>query len=58
VHVFTFSPKAGNVLVGPFNIPRSGRYRFQMMLSDGHGGVAGLTWNLCLGACARSRTAG
>jgi hypothetical protein len=57
VHVFRFSPKAGNVLVGPFNVPRSGKYRFQMTLSDGHGGIAGLTWNLCLGACARSRSA-
>jgi hypothetical protein len=57
VHVFTFSPRAGNVLVGPFNVPRSGKYRFQMTLSDGHGGMAGLTWNLCLGACARSRSA-
>ena len=46
VQAFTFSPRAGNVLVGPFNVARSGRYRFRMTLSDGRGGAAGLTWNL------------
>ena len=55
VHAFTFSPTAGNVLVGPFNVARSGRYRFRMSLSDGRGGVAGLTWNLCLGGCGAFR---
>ena len=46
VQAFTFSPRAGNVLVGPFNVARSGKYRFRMTLSDGRGGAAGLTWNL------------
>ena len=46
MQAFTFSPRAGNVLVGPFNVARSGKYRFRMTLSDGRGGAAGLTWNL------------
>ena len=55
VQAFTFSPRAGNVLVGPFKVARSGKYRFQMTLSDGRGGIAGLTWNLCLGGCGAPR---
>ncbi|HSS73125.1 MAG TPA: hypothetical protein VLK53_06120 [Gaiellaceae bacterium] len=51
VQAFTFSPRAGNVLVGPFNVARSGKYRFQMTLSNSRGGTAALTWTVCLGGC-------
>ena len=51
VQAFTFSPRTGNVLVGPFHVGRPGRYQFRMTLSDGRGGAAALVWNMCLGGC-------
>ena len=48
VNAFTFSPRAGNVLVGPFNVSRAGAYRFRLTLTDGRGATAALIWNLCL----------
>jgi Divergent InlB B-repeat domain len=51
VQAFTFSPRTGNVLVGPFHVGSPGRYQFRMTLSDGRRGTSGLIWNLCLGGC-------
>ena len=48
VNAYTFNPRAGNVLVGPFKVARSGAYRFRLTLSDGRGGVSEIDWNLCL----------
>jgi hypothetical protein len=51
VSAFTFSPRAGNVLVGPFNLGRAGAYVFRLSLSDGRGNTAALIWNLCISPC-------
>lgn len=41
---YTFPPRRGNVLVGPFDVSRRGAYRFQLTLSAGGGAVARLAW--------------
>ena len=60
INAFTFSPHAGTVLVGPFNVLRSGQYRFRLTLSDSRGATAELNWNLCLSTtgCGSYRPAG
>ncbi len=60
VSAFTFSPRAGNVLVGPFNVARQGTYRFRLTLTDANGNVAELAWNSCLSVsgCGTFRPAG
>jgi List-Bact-rpt repeat protein len=51
VNAFTFSPRAGNVRVGPFNVARAGAYVFRLTLSEGRGNTAALIWNLCISPC-------
>jgi hypothetical protein len=51
VSAFTFNARAGNVLAGPFNLSRTGAYRFRLTLNDRRGRTAVLVWNLCLGSC-------
>ena len=51
VNAFTFSPRAGNVLVGPFNVAMAGAYVFRLTLSEGRGNTAALIWNLCISPC-------
>ncbi len=59
VNAFTFTPHKGTVLVGPFNVARQGKYRFQLSLNDSNGNTAQLIWNLCLSlrGCATYRPA-
>ncbi len=56
VSAFTFSPHAGTVIVGPFNVARAGLYRFRLTLSDSRGEAAELIWNVCLGSCGGGRS--
>lgn len=59
VSAFTFSPHAGNVTVGPFNVARPGNYRFRLTLTDAGGNVQELVWNACLSdSCGTFRPAG
>jgi len=53
VGAFTFSSRAGNVLVGPFNVAGAGAYVFRLTLGDGRGSTASLVWNLCISPCGR-----
>jgi hypothetical protein len=48
VNAFTFNARAGNVLVGPFNVIRPGAYSFRLTLSDVRGAVSKINWTLCL----------
>jgi hypothetical protein len=48
LNAFTFSPRRGDVLVGPFHLGSPGAYRFELDLSNGRGATAELIWNLCL----------
>jgi hypothetical protein len=48
LNAFTFSPRRGDVLVGPFHLGSAGAYRFELDLSNGRGATAQLVWNLCL----------
>jgi len=41
---FTFKPKAGVVIVGPFVIPTAGTYQLVLRLTDSTGKTRGLTW--------------
>jgi hypothetical protein len=51
VKAFTFSPRAGNVLVGPFNVGKAGAYVFRLTLSEGRDNTAALTWSVCISPC-------
>jgi hypothetical protein len=51
VNAFTFSPRAGNVRVGPFNVAMAGAYVFRLTLSEERGTTAALIWNLCISPC-------
>lgn len=48
LNAFTFSPRRGDVLVGPFHLGSTGAYRFVLNLSNGRGASTQLIWNLCL----------
>jgi Divergent InlB B-repeat domain len=48
VNAFTFSPHAGTVMVGPFNVGTPGTYTFRLTLSDANGNVSELVWNVCI----------
>jgi hypothetical protein len=48
LNAFTFSPRRGDVLVGPFHLGSAGAYSFELDLSNGRGATAQLIWNLCL----------
>jgi hypothetical protein len=43
---YTFPPRRGGLLVGPFNVTRRGAYLFSMTLSDAGGSVARLSWKV------------
>jgi Divergent InlB B-repeat domain len=48
VQAFAFSPHAGPVIVGPFNVARPGQYKFQLTLTDQAGSSSALIWRVCL----------
>ena len=52
---FRFTPRAGDVLVGPFVLTAQGTYLFRLTLTDAVGNVTVLDWSFCAGSCGTLR---